>query len=198
MALVVAAAAVLNVHASKVCSVREDVAKDAAGKAEKWKRSENRLAAAERADADEKTRFDYLASATSSRASYAKALAAIREAMLPGTWLQTFEMPEGDGENPAGLVRIAVCGFKPELDALAARKGGSAGEALLARLRASPVFSDGTVDLEVPRQNDRVTMIGLTLQLTRRLGDFDEAWIDRPPAAQDASEGGEDAGGEDL
>ena len=203
MALVVAAAAVLDVHASKVASAREDAAEAAASKAEKCKKSENRLAAVERSDADEKTRFDYLASVASSRASYAKTLAAIREAMLPGTWLKSLSFGEDSGDGgeegkSAGVANLVVCGFKPELDAIAARKGGSAGEALLARMRATPVFSDGSVEIEVPRQNDRVTEITLKLKLARRPGEFDEAWIDRPQAAPDASEGGEGSGGEDL
>ena len=196
MALFVAAAAVLNVHASKVRTAREGAAEDAAALADKWKASDGRLSKAERADSEEKARFDYLATVAASRASYAKTLSAVRDALLPGTWISSlrFEGPSDESaEDQAVTARLVACGFKPELDDIAARKGGSAGEALLARLRGSPVFSEGSVERETAVQNDRVTEITLSLKLARRPGEFDPAWIDRPQKAAAEGAGEEEA-----
>ena len=194
IALVLAAAAVLNVHASKAAAARESAADAVAKVLRGAKSAQSELESVERENADEAKRFEFLATVAASRASFAKTLAAIRGAMLPATWMSSLSFDRAPaGSESAGTARLVVCGFKAELDDLAAGKG-SAGEMLLSRLRRTPVFSGGAVDREIALQNDRVTEITLTLELARRPGAFDAAWVPPPPGRPAAADGDSEAG----
>ena len=187
----VAAAVVWNLDAGRRASLREESADAASDRLAKVRSMEKRLSAEESRVKEERERVDWLASVAFSRPSYARALAALRGAMLPGTWLKslTFDQPSEEGEN-AGTVRLVVCGFKSELDALAA-SGASAGERLLSRLGKTDVFAGGSVEREAVLQGDRVSELSLTLSLARPLGTFDAAWVPEVPA-DGSEEGGPD------
>lgn len=203
LVLLLVSVAVLNVHSSKVSAAYEDVAEFAARKQTAAEKAEKNLNAVKREDQEEQGRFDYLRAVASSRTSFSKAVDAIRRSLLPGTWIQSlsFDVDSEDrssgDEASAGTARLVVCGFKPELDELAANKG-SAGEILLTRLRKTSVFSDsgGSVEREIPLHNDRVTEITLSLSLSRRPGRIDSAWV--PPSQKEASRpAAGDAGGDE-
>ena len=199
VALLLASVAVLNVHATKVASIREGAASSVSGKLAEVKRAESALNAAKREDADENERFTWLRTVAAARTSYAKTLEAIREALLPATWVQSLEFKvggdagdSGDGASSAGTASLVVCGFKAELDALASGEG-SAGELLLSRLRDTPVFSGGTVNREFSKHGDRVSEIDISLTLALPPGAFDPAWIaPEKPESGEGKEGGEE------
>lgn len=190
MLLLAASAACWSVNASRVSAARESAAEVATAEKERLKKDQGRLDAVVRKDSEESGRFEHLATMAASRASFAKTLDAIRGAMLPGTWITSLSFDEpGEDPDSAGKARLVVCGFKSELDDFASGKG-SAGEMLLARLRGTEVFSGGSVERETALQNDRVAGITLSLELARKPGVFDPAWVEGSgsPSGEDGEE----------
>ena len=155
-------------------------------------------------------RVDAYAAYATSRASFPRALDAIRGSMLPGMWLTSVSFapgtPGADGETgSAGSVTLVANGFKSELDECVAKtrgrvRGGSPGELFFNTLMAlrPQVFSGGRVVKESVTHGKRVAEIELRLDLARPLGAPSAAWVPARPAAEaEAAPAAADAAEED-
>lgn len=129
----------------------------------------------------------YITEMAAARASYSGVVNAVRDAMIPGTWLRsiTFERDEADG---SGYVQIVVRGYKIELDKLVSARGGSASELLLGNLRknaeffeteGSRVLSDKVIAVGEATAKVDLSELSVRVKLKRTPGVLDANWSER-------------------
>ena len=178
-------------YASNLKGRYEKDAKDCQRRANALKQVQSRLSGVASEVDGAMARVDSYAAIALSRASFPRALDAIRSAMLPGMWLKSVSFapgrPSGDGEEgSAGTVRLVACGFKGELDEAVARprrgrrvRGGSPGELFCNSLLAitPKYFSSGSVVRETTTHGKRVAEIEISLALAHPLGTPDISWL---------------------
>ena len=178
-------------YASNLKGRYEKDAKDCQRRANALKQVQSRLSGVASEVDGAMARVDSYAAIALSRASFPRALDAIRSAMLPGMWLKSVSFAPGrpsDGgeEGSAGTVRLVACGFKGELDEAVARprrgrrvRGGSPGELFCNSLLAitPKYFSSGSVVRETTTHGKRVAEIEISLALAHPLGTPDISWL---------------------
>ena len=135
-----------------------------------------------------------------SRASFAMTIDEIRRALLPGMWITALEFnpkaevaadeESGEGEEGAearsyGTVVLTARAFTREVSGRGGSRG-SAGDALLHALCASPVFSKGAIRRQERIKGNQVTEFEISLDLARPLGRPDALWVPSEPEAAPA------------
>ena len=142
-----------------------------------------------------------------SRASFAMTIDEIRRALLPGMWITALEFnpkaevaadeESGEGEEGAearsyGTVVLTARAFTREVSGRGGARG-SAGDALLHALCASPVFSKGAIRRQERIKGNQVTEFEISLDLARPLGRPDALWVpsEPEPAPAEAESGDE-------
>lgn len=144
----------------------------------------------------------YLETAALSRCSYVGVIEAVRDALLPGTWVESMTFKDaksgavslsagGDADSESascGTLELVIAGFKQELG----EYKRPASEMLFERLLKSRFFKAGeesSIDSVLSEHNGRISKVKFSLRLTCALGCPDAAFLPGEKPAAESEEG---------